>query len=240
MIEINGVWKDFGDKVAVRNVSLSIPKGELFCLLGPNGAGKTTTMKLLCGLLRPTRGTMSVGGFDVVAEAPAVRKILGYIPDTPFLYDRLTPVEFMEFIGDVYGFKREVVKREQEYWFKLLGLDEYRSVLIKDLSHGWRQRVVYASTFLHQPQVMLVDEPFIGLDPHSIRLIKNLLREKCRAGMTIILTTHILALAEDLADRIGIILRGELVALGTLNELLAQGQAGGRLEDVFLSITGDE
>jgi ABC-2 type transport system ATP-binding protein len=196
-------------------------------------------MKMLCGLLRPTRGELRVGGFDAVTQAAEVRKILGYIPDTPFLYDRLTPVEFMEFIGDVYGFDRDHIRREREHWFKLLGLDEYRSTLIKDLSHGWRQRVVYASTFLHQPQVLLVDEPFIGLDPHSIRLIKNLLKEKVRAGMTIILTTHILALAEDLADRLGIIQHGELVALGTLPELLAMNKNGGRLEDAFLSITGE-
>lgn len=239
MIELKEVWKEFGSKVAVRNISLSIPRGELFCMLGPNGAGKTTTMKLLCGLLRPSRGTMTVGGFDAVAEAHEVRKILGYIPDTPFLYDRLTPVEFMEFIGDLYGFPREHTLAEQEHWFALLGLNEYRDVLIKDLSHGWRQRVVYASTFLHKPQVMLVDEPFIGLDPHSIRLIKDLLKKMTREGMTIILTTHILALAEDLADRIGIVQRGELVALGTLSELITQGGQGGRLEDVFLSITGE-
>lgn len=239
MIEIKNAGKDFGSKVAVKSVSLTIPRGELFCMLGPNGAGKTTTMKMLCGLLRPTRGELRVGGFDAVTQAAEVRKILGYIPDTPFLYDRLTPVEFMEFIGDVYGFDRDHIRREREHWFKLLGLDEYRNVLIKDLSHGWRQRVVYASTFLHQPQVLLVDEPFIGLDPHSIRLIKNLLKEKVRAGMTIILTTHILALAEDLADRLGIIQHGELVALGTLPELLAMNKNGGRLEDAFLSITGE-
>lgn len=239
MIELKDVWKEFGAKVAVRNVNLSIPAGELFCLLGPNGAGKTTTMKMLCGLLRPTRGTMRVGGFDAVAEAHEVRRILGYIPDTPFLYDRLTPAEFMEFIGDVYGFPRSHTLAEQEHWFELLGLNEYRDVLIKDLSHGWRQRVVYASTFLHKPKVMLVDEPFIGLDPHSIRLIKDLLKKMTRDGMTIILTTHILALAEDLADRIGIIQRGELVALGTLAELTQHSERAGRLEDVFLSITGE-
>ena len=238
MIELINVSKHYGDKEAVRNVTLTIPRGELFCLLGPNGAGKTTTMKMLCGLLRPSSGTMRVGGFDVVTQIAEVRKVLGYIPDTPFLYERLTPVEFMEFIGDVYGFSREHVRREQERWFGILGLDEYRGVLIKDLSHGLRQRVVYASTFLHQPTVMLVDEPFIGLDPHTIRLVKDLLRQMVRDGMTIILTTHILALAEDLADRLGIIQRGELVVTGTLQELLAQHKTGGRLEDVFLSITG--
>lgn len=239
MIEIKNASKVFGRKEAVRNISLSIPRGELFCLLGPNGAGKTTTMKMLAGLLRPTSGELRVGGFDVVTQAAEVRRILGYIPDMPFLYDRLTPVEFMEFIGDVYGLDRAATDRERERWFGILGLEEYRNVLIKDLSHGWRQRVVYASTFLHNPSVMLVDEPFIGLDPHSIRLIKNLLKDMVRAGMTIILTTHILALAEDLADRIGIIQRGELVALGTLGELLTQGASGGRLEDAFLSITGE-
>lgn len=238
MIELLNVSKTFGDKEAVRNVSLTIPTGELFCLLGPNGAGKTTTMKMLCGLLHPTSGTMRVAGHDVVSEIAAVRKVLGYIPDTPFLYERLTPVEFMEFIGDVYGFSREHVRREQDRWFGILGIDEYRGVLIKDLSHGLRQRVVYASTFLHQPTVLLVDEPFIGLDPYTIRLVKDLLKQMVREGMTIILTTHILALAEDLADRVGIIQRGELVVVGTLQELLDQHSKQGRLEDVFLSITG--
>ena len=239
MIELEHVYKEFGGKVAVRDLSLAIPRGELFCFLGPNGAGKTTTIKMLCGLLRPTRGSIRIGGLPMTEDAVNVRRLMGYIPDTPFLYERLTPEEFMEFTGDLYGVPPERVRREREEAFALFGLQEHRHALIKDLSHGLRQRLAYASTFLHDPEVLLVDEPFIGLDPHSIRLIRDLLKAKARAGMTILLTTHILALAEDLADRIGIILKGELIALGTLEHLLRDAPAGRRLEDVFLQLTGD-
>ena len=239
MIELTGVSKHFGAKEAVRNLSLTIPRGELFCFLGPNGAGKTTTIRMLCGLLQPTAGTVRIGGQPMTREAVEVRRIMGYIPDTPFMYERLTPDEFMDLTGDIYGVPAERVRAERERFFELFGLAEYRDRLIMELSHGLRQRVAYAATFLHDPQVLLVDEPFIGLDPHSIRLIRTLLKEKTRAGMTILLTTHILALAEDLADRIGIIMRGELVALGTLDELLKQNAVGSRLEDVFLHLTGD-
>ncbi len=239
MIELVNVSKNFGAKEAVRNLSLHIPRGELFCFLGPNGAGKTTTIRMLCGLLQPTAGQVRIGGLPMTKDAVDVRRIMGYIPDTPFMYERLTPDEFMELTGDLYGVPRAQVRAEKEKSFQLFGLEEYRNRLIMELSHGLRQRVAYAATFLHDPQVLLVDEPFIGLDPHSIRLIRNLLREKARAGMTILLTTHILALAEDLADRIGIILRGEIIALGTLADLLRENAVGGRLEDVFLHLTGD-
>jgi ABC-2 type transport system ATP-binding protein len=239
VIELVNVSKNFGAKEAVRNLSLHIPRGELFCFLGPNGAGKTTTIRMLCGLLQPTAGQVRIGGLPMTKDAVDVRRIMGYIPDTPFMYERLTPDEFMELTGDLYGVPRAQVRAEKEKSFQLFGLEEYRNRLIMELSHGLRQRVAYAATFLHDPQVLLVDEPFIGLDPHSIRLIRNLLREKARAGMTILLTTHILALAEDLADRIGIILRGEIIALGTLADLLRENAVGGRLEDVFLHLTGD-
>ena len=237
MIELKDVTKRFGDKVAVNNVSLTIPKGQLFCFLGPNGAGKTTTIKMICGLLRPTSGTIHVAGMPMERDNVEVRRLMGYIPDTPFLYERLTPYEFMLFTGDLYRVPREKVLEDAEASFDLFGLQEHRNALIKDLSHGLRQRLAYASTFLHDPKVMLVDEPFIGLDPHSIRLIRDLLKAKTRAGMTILLTTHILALAEDLADRIGIINRGEIVAEGTLDEILARNEKQGRLEDVFLQLT---
>lgn len=239
MIELDKVSKHFGSKVAVRELSLHIPRGELFCFLGPNGAGKTTSIRMLCGLLQPTSGEVRIGGQRMHKDAVAVRRLMGYIPDTPFMYERLTPDEFMDFTGALYGVPRARVQAEKEQSFALFGLAEYRHNLIMELSHGLRQRVAYAATFLHDPQVLLVDEPFIGLDPHSIRLIRNLLKEKTRAGMTILLTTHILALAEDLADRIGIIMRGELVALGGLDDLLRNHQVGDRLEDVFLHLTGE-
>ena len=239
MIELEHVSKSFGSLEAVKDLSLSIPRGELFCFLGPNGAGKTTTIKMLCGLLRPTAGTIRIGGLDIQRDLAATRPLIGYIPDTPFLYERLTPTEFFQFIGDLYAIPRDRIQAEREAAFHLFGLDEHAHTLIKDLSHGFRQRVIYAATFLHQPQALFVDEPFVGLDPFSIRLIRDLLRQKTRAGMTIFFTTHILALAEHLADRIGIITDGRLVALGTLDELKNQSAVQGPLEDIFLTLTQD-
>lgn len=238
MIELENVSKNFGTVQAVRDLTLRVRAGELFCFLGPNGAGKTTTLKMLCGILRPTRGSIRIGGMDLRAEAVSARRITGYIPDFPFLYDRLTSTEFFEFTGDLYGVPRADVEREMEDSFERFGLVEYRHTLIKDLSHGLRQRLIYTVTLLHRPKVLFVDEPFVGLDPFSIRMIKDLLRAKAKEGMTIFLTTHILALIEDMAERIGIILNGKLVALGTLKELASKGSVeGGRLEDVFFSLT---
>ncbi len=237
MIELERLSKDYGSVQAVRELDLAVPRGELFCFLGPNGAGKTTTIKMMCGLLHPTAGRVRIGGVDIGEDPNAARRMTGYIPDFPFLYDRLTPAEFFEFTGDLYGVARAEVAREMEASFERFGLVEHRHVLIKDLSHGLRQRVIYAVTLLHKPRVLFVDEPFIGLDPFSIRMIKDLLKAKAREGMTIFLTTHILALVEDMADRIGIIVHGRLVATGTVRQLAAKCSIeGGRLEDVFFSL----
>lgn len=236
MIEIEHVTKDFGRVVAVNDLCLHVPAGEVFCFLGPNGAGKTTTIKILTGLLRPTAGTARIGGLDVQHCPVEAKKLMGYIPDMPYLYERLTPVDFYRFTGDLYNVPRDKIATEIEASFELFGINEYRNTLIKDLSHGMRQRLIYAATLLHDPQVLFVDEPLIGLDPYTIRLIKNLLREKARGGMTVFLTTHILALAEDIADRIGIILEGRLHALATVAELKEQ-VGGDNLEDVFLKLT---
>jgi ABC-2 type transport system ATP-binding protein len=233
MITIENLSKRYGNLWAVQELDLHIPKGELFCFLGPNGAGKTTTIKVLTGLLKPTVGKASIAGFDVREQPMEAKKRVGYIPDMPYLYDRLTPVEFFEFTAELYGVPREEIKQRQEALFALFGLNEYRAAMIKGLSHGMRQRLIYASTFLHEPEVLFVDEPLIGLDPKTIR-------ERTRAGMTIFLTTHILALAQDIADRIGIILHGRLVVLGTLSEILDQYCPGGTLEEAFLSITREE
>ncbi|MEI6970173.1 MAG: ABC transporter ATP-binding protein [bacterium] len=237
MIKLEDLSKRFGDFYAVRDLSLEITTGEIFCFLGPNGAGKTTTLKMLTGLLAPTAGRMSVAGIDVRAHPLEVKKIIGYIPDTPFLYERLTPVEFFRFTGDLYDIPRSHVEREMESSFAMFALDQHRHVLISDLSHGMRQRLAYCCTFLHSPKALFIDEPLVGLDPHSIKMIKNLLIEKAGAGTTIFLTTHILALAEDIAHRIGIISGGRLVAVGTMNQLNEQSGVDGNLEEVFLSLT---
>ncbi|NCC50645.1 MAG: ABC transporter ATP-binding protein [Spartobacteria bacterium] len=239
MITIQHLTKKFGDFEAVHNLNLHIPKGELFCFLGPNGAGKTTTIKMLCGLLRPTEGLITLNGVDMHADPLAARRITGYIPDQPFIYERLTAREFYEFTGELYDMSRNEVRDEYERSFALFGLQDYCDVLVKDLSHGLRQRLTYVSTLLHNPQIMFVDEPFVGLDPYSIRLIKDLLKKRTRQGMTIFLTTHILALAEAMADRIGIINKGQLVALGTLEQIADKFQGEDRLESVFLSLTAD-
>ncbi len=238
MIEIEGLSKKFGSVDAVKDLSLVVKTGELFCFLGPNGAGKTTTIKMLCGLLRPTAGRIRLDGIDILAASGEWRRRVGYIPDTPFLYERLTPREFFEFIGELYSIPRGEVRDQMDRLFGMFRMEEYARTLIKDLSHGFRQRLIYAATFLHKPSILFIDEPFVGLDPLSIRMIRNQLREKTREGTTIFLTTHILAFAEDLADRLGIICSGKLAATGTLEELKAQSSLQGSLEDIFFSLTG--
>ncbi|MDP6526543.1 MAG: ABC transporter ATP-binding protein [Kiritimatiellia bacterium] len=239
MIAINNLVKKFGDFTAVDNLCLDVPEGELFCFLGPNGAGKTTTIKMLTGLLKPTSGSAMLNGMDIQCHPVEVKKLLGYIPDMPYLYDRLTTTEFFKFTGDLYSIPDGKVAEELERSFDLFGLIEHRTALIKDLSHGLRQRLIYASTFLHDPKILFIDEPLIGLDPYTIRLIKRLLIRKARNGTTIFLTTHILPVAEDIADRIGIIADGRIVALGKNEELMSLHGAD-NLEDVFLKLTGKD
>ncbi|MCK5541174.1 MAG: ABC transporter ATP-binding protein [Desulfobacterales bacterium] len=246
MIKINKLSKTYGSNdaknphsfEAVKNLTLDIGKGELFCFLGPNGAGKTTTIKILTGLLRASSGSILINGIDPETDHLSSKKIIGYIPDMPYLYERLTTTEFFEFTGELYDINKESIHEKLEESFALFGLIEYKNVLVKDLSHGLRQRLIYAATFLHDPEILFIDEPLIGLDPYTIRLIKDLLKEKARNGMTIFLTTHILALAEDIAHRIGIILRGELIETGTLSELYER-HGKNNLEDIFLSLTGN-
>ncbi len=237
MIELNNLSRRFGDHWAVRDLSLTVPAGELFCFLGPNGAGKTTTIKLITGLLQPTAGTIRVNGLDLQDDPLRVKQLIGYIPDTPYLYDRLTASEFFDFTGELYAIDDTRIRQAKPELFDLFGLQEHAGHLVRDLSHGLRQRLLYAVSFLHQPSALFIDEPLIGLDPYTIRLIKDLLKQKAKEGMTIFLTTHILALAEDIADRIGIIHNGRLCALGTIDELRAQSGLSGSLEDIFLHLT---
>ena len=239
MIRIQHLNKSFGALHAVRDLSLEVPPGELFCFLGPNGAGKTTTIKMLTGLLKPDSGTIHIGGHDIRTQPVEAKRIMGYIPDMPFLYERLTPVEFLKFIADLYNVPTPNLRATIDKALMEFGLIDARQSLIGDLSHGMRQSLLYVATFLHNPSVVFIDEPLIGLDPHSIRMIKDLLRAKTRAGMTILLTTHILALAEEIADRIGIIAAGSLIALGKMSDLRTQTGVEGKLEDVFLKLTED-
>lgn len=235
MIRLEHLEKQYGNLQAVDDLNLDVPEGELFCFLGPNGAGKTTTIKMMNGLVRPDAGQITLAHIDALRSPVEARRRLGYVPDMPYIYDRLTPMEFLYFVGELYDMPRDEVRRRAPEQLELFGMMEKAHVLNKDLSHGMRQRVIYAATLIHDPKVLLVDEPFIGLDPHSIRLIKDLLRQHTRAGMTVMMTTHILAIAEEIGDRIGIIDKGKLVACGTRNELMRD--ASGGLEDLFLELT---
>jgi ABC-2 type transport system ATP-binding protein len=237
MIRLEDLSKNFGSRQAVRQLSLHVPAGELFCFLGPNGAGKTTTIKMMTGLLRPSSGRVTIDGIDMQRDPLSAKRVMGYIPDMPYLYDRLTCSEFFVFTGDLYRVPRSESEAERDASFDQFGLQEYSDVLVKDLSHGLRQRLIYAATFLHRPKVLFIDEPLIGLDPKTIRMLKEMLKNKAREGTTIFLTTHILALAEDIADRIGIIMDGRLIADGTLEELRRGSTDESSLEDIFLTLT---
>jgi len=242
MIEFLHVSKSYGSKVAVDNLSLTLPPGELFSLLGPNGAGKTTTIKLLVGLLRPSLGTVRICGHDVQRAGRAAAQCLGYVPDEPFLYEKLSGREFLEFCGEMRGLARADVARrivrESDY-FELGGfLDD----LSETYSHGMKQRLVFASALLHDPQVLVIDEPMVGLDPRSSRLVKDRLRQQARDGSTVFMSTHTLPIVEEISDRLSIFFQGQMKFLGSLAQLQEELAAPGTaLEPLFLQMTqGDE
>ena len=237
MIELRNVSKRYGSKLAVDDLSLHIGAGELFAFLGPNGAGKTTTIKILCGLLFPSTGTARVGGFDVVTEGDKARELLSYVPDQPYLYEKLSGREFLHFIAELYGLPRNAAMKRIGEMIELFNLQEFIDDLTERYSHGMRQRTVFAAALVHQPKVLIVDEPTVGLDPRSIRLLKDLLRAEAGRGTTIFLSTHSLDIAQELADRIGIVDHGKLITCGTLDTLRKQAAMDGSLEDVFLKLT---
>jgi ABC-2 type transport system ATP-binding protein len=237
MIELDQVTKSYGTKIAVRDLTLRIAAGELFAFLGPNGAGKTTTIKLLCGLLFPTTGTVRVGGFDIQREGDQARQLISYVPDQPYLYEKLTGREFMQFIADMYGMPPDHGRRRMDEVIALFHMDEFVDDLTERYSHGMRQRTVFAAALLHEPRVLIVDEPTVGLDPKSVRLLKTLLRKEADKGTTVFLSSHSLDVVEQLADRIGIVEHGRLISCGTLETLRKQASLDGSLEDVFLKLT---
>ena len=236
MIRTRNLTKCFGALKAVDDLTLDIAPGEVFAFLGPNAAGKTTTIKLLAGLLRPTAGACSIGGHDLQREPEAAKRLLAYVPDFPFLYEKLTCAEFMRFIGEMFEVEPSEIPRRTGALFERFGLDPFRHELTENLSHGTRQRLVIASALLHNPKVLVIDEPMVGLDPTHTRIVKDELKERSRAGATIFLSTHQLGVAEELADRIGIIAQGRLVALGTLDDLRRQTSGKRELEAIFLSL----
>lgn len=237
MIQLDQVTKTYGTKIAVRDLTLHLQRGELFAFLGPNGAGKTTTIKMLCGLLFPTSGTIRVGGFDLQHQGDRARQLISYVPDQPYLYEKLTGREFLQFIADMYGMPRDHGRSRMEEVIELFGLVEFVDDLTECYSHGMRQRTVFAAALLHEPKVLIVDEPTVGLDPKSVRLLKDLLRREAERGTTVFLSSHSLDVVEQLADRIGIVEHGRLISCGTLETLRKQAALDGSLEDVFLKLT---
>ena len=240
MIELVNLTKRFGDLVAVDNVSLTIPKGEFFAVLGPNAAGKTTTIRILAGLIKPTSGATRVAGFDVQTHPLEVRQRLAYVPDFPFLYDKLTPWEFIRFTGQMFRMDDAALQSKAATLIGRFNLESYLHKPIEGLSHGTRQRVAIVSALLHDPEVFVIDEPMVGLDPHHARVVKDVLKERTLTGMTVFLSTHQLSVAEEMADRIGIIHQGKLIAVGTREELRRQSGSTGALEQTFLALTAQE
>lgn len=237
MIELEHVVKKFGDLVAVDDLSLKIARGEFFALLGPNAAGKTTTLKILAGLLKPTSGTARVCGFDVQSHPLEAKRCMAYVPDFPFLYEKLTPWEFFRFTGQLFLTPEDQIQARARALVTRFNLEPYLTKPIESLSHGTRQRVVIVSALLHEPEVFIIDEPMVGLDPHHARVVKDILKERAAAGMTVLMSTHELSVAEELADRIGIINNGKLIAVGTPEQLRRQAGATGPLERIFLMLT---
>jgi len=240
MIELLHIVKKFGDLVAVNDLSLTVNQGEFFAVLGPNAAGKTTTIKILTGLIKPTSGSARVAGYDVQTHPLEVRQRLAFVPDFPFLYDKLTPWEFIRFTGQMFRMNAARLQDNATALIARFNLGDYVNKPIEGLSHGTRQRVAIVSALLHDPEVFVIDEPMVGLDPHHARVVKDVLKERSRKGMTVFLSTHQLSVAEEMADRIGIIHQGKLVAVGTRDELRQQSGVTGALEETFLALTAQE
>ena len=237
MIELTNLVKRFGDLVAVDGISLTVPRGEFFAVLGPNAAGKTTTIKIVTGLIKPTSGTAKVAGFDIQTHPLEARRRLAFVPDFPFLYDKLTPMEFIRFTGQIFEMDEDSMQAAAEPLIDSFNLGPYLQKPIESLSHGTRQRVAIVSALVHAPEVFVLDEPMVGLDPHHARVLKDILKERSLKGMTVFISTHQLSVAEEMADRIGIIHRGQLVAVGTQEELRKQSGSSGSLEPIFLALT---
>jgi len=238
LISINNLTKNYGDFEAVCDLSLQVPAGEVFGFLGPNGAGKTTTIKILSGLLPPTRGQVSVGGHDVVEEPLKAKGVTGFIPDTPFLFERLTGSEFLRFAGKLHGMSNQAVRGAAAGQLDFFDLTQWADHLVESYSHGMKKRLAMAAALMHNPRVLIIDEPMVGLDPRGAMKVRNLFRDLARDGMTIFLTTHELSTAEAVCDRIGIIHHGKMIALGSVEELGQQIRApGSHLEEIFLRLT---
>jgi ABC-2 type transport system ATP-binding protein len=241
MIRILNLSKQFGSLVAVHDLTLEVSSGEIFGFLGPNGAGKTTTLKIMAGVLAPTAGDVEIGGFSILSEPVQAKSISGYIPDRPFLYDKLSGLEFLHFVGGLYGFGPKDLAKEIQDRLTLFDLWDWRNELIETYSHGMKQRLTLIAAMIHHPRVLIVDEPMVGLDPKGARLVKHLFQQESRRGLTIFMSTHTLSTAQEICHRIGIIQKGSLIALGRMEAFLQENDWKYRgLESLFLKLTGEE
>jgi ABC-2 type transport system ATP-binding protein len=241
MIRTAGLTKKYGAFTAVDRLDLETRSGEIFGFLGPNGAGKTTTIKMLVGMLLPTAGTIHIDGIDALADPLGAKRILGYIPDRPYLYEKLTAMEFLQFFGGLYSLPPDESAKIGADLLTMFELTEWSNELIENFSHGMKQRLIMSAALLHRPRALIVDEPMVGLDPKGARLVKRIFRELAQAGRTIFMSTHTLEIAEEVCDRIAIIHHGRIIALGTMDEIRHANQAeAGRLEAIFLELTGGD
>jgi ABC-2 type transport system ATP-binding protein len=240
LIQLTGLTKRYGDFTAVAGIDLSVRRGELFGLLGPNGAGKTTTLRMIAGILQPTAGTIAIGGVSLASNPVAAKSKLGFIPDRPFIYEKLTGTEFLRFVAGLYGQGGDAIDRRGEELLALFDLVDWKDELVESYSHGMRQKLIIASAFVHRPEVIVVDEPMVGLDPKAARLLKDLFRAYVERGNTIVMSTHTLEVAETLCDRVAIVQNGKIAAMGTMAELRTSTGYDSGLEDIFLRLTGEK
>jgi len=240
MIKLTNLTKRYGSFTAVNSINLEVPRGELFGFLGPNGAGKTTTLRMIAGILRPTSGIVEIGGVNIVKEPVAAKSKLGFIPDRPFIYEKLTGAEFLRFVAGLYDQQGPEIEHRARELLALFDLEEWRDELVESYSHGMRQKLIISSAFVHRPEVIVVDEPMVGLDPKAARILKDLFREYTRRGHTVMMSTHTLEIAESMCDRIAIIQHGVIRAAGTMADLRSTAESGAMgLEEIFLRLTGE-
>jgi len=237
-LEVRGLTKRF-DRLAVDALDLSVRRGEFYALLGPNGAGKTTTLRMVAGLLRPDAGSVRIAGIDALADPVAAKQVMAWVPDEPMIYDKLTPLEYLEFVAGLWGIEAAVAESSAHALLASLGLEPHLHERCEGFSKGMRQKVALAGALVHDPSLIILDEPLTGLDALSARHVKGLLQERVRAGCTVIMTTHILEVAERMADRIGVIAAGRLVAEGTLEELRRRNGRNDTLEDMFIALVDE-
>ncbi|MEA3429468.1 MAG: ABC transporter ATP-binding protein [Thermodesulfobacteriota bacterium] len=241
MIQLKNLSKHYGSVKAVNCLNLSVPRGEIFGFIGPNGAGKTTTIGMMAGLLAPTQGSVIIDGIDMKTDPEKAKKMIGLIPDRPFLYEKLTGMEFLKFMAELYEVKQELFLEKAKKLLVMFSLFNHTNKLIESYSHGMKQRLIMCAVLLHDPLLIIVDEPMVGLDPKGIKMVKNLFRNLAAKGTTIFMSTHTLKLAEEVCNRIGIINKGRLIATGNIIDLMQAANIGkGDLEQVFFHLTGEE